>query len=145
MLIFPFNFFFFCIFAQSQQGELDSLNQKAQEILREADLNNRNSVELENTHINNDWKERIHNLESRVEALAGLAQHWEDFDKRIHTFENQLVRLDERQRNVDQVVRSRRHLEDTKNVVQVSDFLSLLFKIILRFCVEYYYTNDDAL
>lgn len=105
---------------QSQQGELDSLNQKAQEILREADITNRGQIEQENTQINRDWKGFITNLENRVEALAGLAQHWEDFDKRINTFENQLTRLDERQRNVDQVVRSRRHLEDTKNVVQVS-------------------------
>lgn len=59
----------------------------------------------------------------RIEALSGLAQHWEDFDKRIHTFENLLVRLDERQRNVDQLVRSRRHLEDTKNVIQVSEHI----------------------
>lgn len=111
---------------QSQQGELDSLNQKAQEILREADITNRSQIEQENTQINRNWKDIINNLENRVEALAGLAQHWEDFDKRIHNFENQLARLDERQRNVDQVVRSRRHLEDTKNVVQVSRNLFLV-------------------
>lgn len=127
---YPYNIYNFVFFrsilcfslTQSQQGELDSLNQKAQEILREADVNNRNCVEQENTQINRDWKETIHNLKNRVDALAGLAQLWEDYDKRIHTFENQLVRLDERQRNVDQVVRSRRHLEDTKHIVQVSQF-----------------------
>lgn len=96
------------------------MNQKAQEILREADINNRSNIEQENTQINRDWKDTVNNLENRIEGLTGLAQHWEDFEKRLHAFENQLVRLDERNRNVDQVVRSRRHLEDTKNVVQVS-------------------------
>lgn len=114
LIIFPFLNF------QSQQGELDLLNKKTQEILREADPINRSNIEQENTQINKDWKDVVDSLENRVEALAGLAQHWEDFDKRIHAFESQLTRLDERNRNVDQVVRSRRHLEDTKNVVQVS-------------------------
>lgn len=107
-------------FFQSQQGELDLLNAKAQDILRQADPINRSNIEQENTNINRDWNNLVHELENRVETLNGLGQHWEELDKRIHTFESQLARLDERNRNVDPVVRSRRHLEDTKNVIQVS-------------------------
>lgn len=95
------------------------LNQRAQELIRQADSVNRTNIEQENQQINTDWNNTINELEQRIEIITELAQHWEDFDKRVSLFENQLVRLDERNRNVDTVVRSRRHLEDTKNVVQV--------------------------
>lgn len=104
---------------QSQHGELDSLNQRAQDILRQADSINRTTIETDNTKVNSDWNNLVTDLENRIDNLSGLAEHWEEFDKRIHLFENQLVRLDERNRNVDAVVRSRKHLEDTKNVIQV--------------------------
>lgn len=122
---------------QSQQGELDSLNDKAQEILRQADTINHSNTEQENLNINKDWNDLVKNLENRLDTLAGLAKHWEDFDKTIHTFENQLIRLDERGQNVDQVVRSRRHLEDIKNVIQVSFFCCASWHIFINL----YYTN----
>lgn len=65
----------------------------------------------------------MNNLENRREALSTLAQHWEDFDHKYIAFENQITRLDERSRHVDPVVRSRRQLEDTKNVIQVTEII----------------------
>lgn len=116
------NFSHFVIFLsriQSHQGELDLLNERAREILRQADPVNRSRIEQQNTDINKNWSDLLNNLENRREALATLAQHWEDFDHKYLTFESQLTRLDERSRHVDPVVRSRRQLEDTKNVIQV--------------------------
>lgn len=107
------------MFSQSHQGELDLLNEKAREILRQADPVNRSKIEQQNTDINKDWSNLLNNLENRREALSTLAQHWEDFDNKYLAFESQVTRLDERSRHVDPVVRSRRQLEDTKNVIQV--------------------------
>lgn len=112
--------------SQAQNGELDTLNQRAQDILRQADSINRTQIESENTQINKDWKTTVYELENRIETLRELSEHWDEFDKRIHSFENKLVRLDERNRNVDAVVRSKQHLEDTKNVIQVSRTVLLL-------------------
>lgn len=105
---------------QAQNGELDTLNQRGQDILRQADSVNRTHIESENTEVNKDWKTIVYKLENRIETLRELSEHWDGFDKRIHSFENKLARLDERNRNVDAVVRSKQHLEDTKNVIQVS-------------------------
>lgn len=95
------------------------LNEKAREILRQADPVNRSKIEQQNTEINKSWTDLLNNLENRREALSILAQHWEDFDNKYLAFESQITRLDERSRHVDPVVRSRRQLEDTKNVIQV--------------------------
>lgn len=95
------------------------MNQHAQQIIRQADSTNRTTIEQENTTTNTEWKRIVSELETHIEILSELSEHWEDFDKRIHAFENQLARLDERNRNVDSVVRSRPHLEDAKSVVRV--------------------------
>lgn len=119
------------LFLQSQQGELDSLNQRVQEILRQADSENRTRIEQENTDVNSEWKRIVTELETRIDIFRDLSKHWENFDKRIREFENQLARLDERNRNVDSSVKSRQHLEETKNVVRVSKRRSLSFDYIL--------------
>lgn len=66
------------------------------------------------------WTQLVNNLESRRENFTSLAHHWEEFDKKINLVESQLVRIEERAKHVDPLVRSRRHLDDTKNVIQVS-------------------------
>lgn len=98
---------------------MDILNQQAQQIIRQSDSTNRTNIEEENTTINIEWKRIITELETHIDILRDLSRHWDEFDKRIQSFENQLQRLDERNRNIDTVVRSRPHLEDTKNVVRV--------------------------
>lgn len=102
-------------------------NQRSQDLVRQADSVSRTNIEHQTNQINSDWKNLVSDLENRIENLKGLSQHWEEFDKRIHLLENQLARLDERSRNVDSVVRSKRHLEDTKNVIQVSALYHRIF------------------
>lgn len=106
---------------QFKHNELEALNQRTQEILRKADATNHQQIEAETAQLNADWNKKLTDLENHIETIRGLCEHWQGFDKRVHSFENQLTRLDERNRNVDLVVKSKQHLDDTKNVYQVSD------------------------
>lgn len=97
------------------------MNERAHGILRQADPLNREHIEKQNIAINRDWTDLIDNFETRRDTLTTLSQHWEEFDNKLHSFENQIIRLEERSRHVDPVVRSRRQLEDTKHVIQVKN------------------------
>lgn len=99
---------------------MNHLNELAHAILRQADPVNRERIDRDHAALNADWAALIARFETRREALAALQQQWEDFENKLHAFETQTIRLDERTRNVDGVVRSRRQLEDTKHVIQVS-------------------------
>lgn len=96
----------------------------------------------------------MHSLEQRRDNLQQLAEHWDGFENGLHGWEKALGRLEDKFRNVDPTVRSRRHLEDTKNAIQVSAVTPTMFdghlvlgKIIhLRkfFCLRFvniYYTK----
>lgn len=96
------------------------MNQKATELLREADPKNRQKIEKENLEINAAWNKFINDLEGRRDKLNSVANQWDTFEKKLNSFENQIIRLEERSRHVELIVRSRRQLEDTKNVIQVS-------------------------
>lgn len=115
------------------------MNEKAAHILRQADPTNRERIEQQNTDINRDWRLVIDNFETRRDRLAVLAQHWEEFDNKLHAFENQIIRLDERTRHVDPVVRSRRQLEDTKHVIQVITCLFADDNLLINICVQQQY------
>lgn len=104
---------------QAQQSEIDLLNQRAQEILRQADQHNSQIIESKNTELNREWSDLLNNFENRRETLTTLAERWEEFEKQLHLFETTLIRLEERSKHVDPIVRSRRQLEDTKNAIQV--------------------------
>lgn len=105
---------------QSQRAELNQLNERAQAILRQADPPNRERIDAQNAGINGDWSAQVGRFEQRREQLTTLQQQWEQYENRVHAFENQVIRLEERAAHVDPVVRSRRQLEDTKHVIQVS-------------------------
>mgnify|MGYP004605405925 CR=1 FL=1 len=70
--------------------------------------------------MNRLWNELIRGLENRRDNLQGIAERWDDFENRLHNWEKSIGRLEDKLRNVDLIVRSRRHLEDTKNAIQVS-------------------------
>lgn len=110
------------------------MNEKAAHILRQADPTNRERIEQQNTDLNRDWRQVIDSFETRRDHLAVLAQHWEEFDNKLHAFENQIIRLEERARHVDPVVRSRRQLEDTKHVIQVIKFIIGSVQCAVFFC-----------
>lgn len=115
---------------QSQRPELNQLNERAQTILRQADPPNRERIDAQNAAINADWSAQVGRFEQRREQLIALQLQWEQYDNRVHAFENQVIRLEERAAHVDTLVRSRRQLEDTKHVIQVS--VNRSFKPISR-------------
>lgn len=89
-------------------------------MIREADARNRQLIEQDNTKLNRLWQELIASLEKRRDNLQSVADKWDDFENRLLSWEKALGRLSDKFRNVDPVVRSLRHLEDTKHAIQVS-------------------------
>lgn len=98
------------------------MNQRARELMRLADSMNHTEIDDEITKLNSDWNTRLNEVESRIETSTALCTHWEDFEKRIEVFENQLHILRERISNTDFVVKSKQHLFDTKHIYQVCLF-----------------------
>ena len=113
---------------QSQTSDITLANQQAQSLIREADARNRQIIEKDNSDLNRLWQELIKGLENRRDGLQNLAEKWDDFENRLHGWEKAIGRLQDKFRNVDPVVRSRRHLEDTKHAIQVSFSLFLMKK-----------------
>lgn len=105
---------------QSQNSDLGLVNQQAQSLIRQADARNRQLIEQDNAALNREWQDLVRSLEQRREHLQQLAEHWDSFENSLHGWEKALGRLEDKFRNVDPTVRSRRHLEDTKNAIQVS-------------------------
>ncbi|KAL5279677.1 hypothetical protein ACFFRR_003964 [Megaselia abdita] len=54
----------------------------------------------------------------KPELDSNLADNWDQLEDKLHALEKALERLEDKFRHVDSVVRSRRHLEETKNVIQ---------------------------
>lgn len=100
---------------------MDQLNQRAQELIKQADASNHNRIDNETAQLNGRWTKKLTELEANIEQLNVLSEHWQDFDKRIALFENQLTRLDERCQNVDTAIKSKQQLDDTKAIYQVSE------------------------
>lgn len=105
---------------QSQASDITLANQQAQGLLRQADSRNRQLIEQDNLELNRLWQDLISSLEQRRENLQSIAEEWDDFENKLLGWEKALGRLLDKFRNVDPVVRSRRHLEDTKHAIQVS-------------------------
>lgn len=106
---------------QSKQSKLNSLNQRAQELMRLADSANHTQIDDKISELNNEWNKKLNELENNIESLNVLSSHWQDFEKRIELLENQLNRLEEKISNTDFVVKSRQHLLDTKDIYRVSN------------------------
>lgn len=123
LLTFISNFVFYS--TQSKHSKLDSLNQRAQELMRLADSVNHTQIDDKISELNNDWTKKLNELESNIDKLNVLSSHWQDFEKRIELLENQLNRLEEKISNTDFVVKSRQHLLDTKDIYRVSNDYNL--------------------
>ena len=105
---------------QSQTSDITLANQQAQGLIRQADARNRQLIEQDNAELNRLWNELLKGLETRRDSLQSIAERWDEFENHLHSWEKAISRLGDKFRNVDPVVRSRRHLEDTKNAIQVS-------------------------
>uniref|UniRef100_A0A1A9ZET3 Uncharacterized protein n=1 Tax=Glossina pallidipes TaxID=7398 RepID=A0A1A9ZET3_GLOPL len=102
----------------SQTSDISLVNQQAQALIREADARNRQLIEQDNAQLNRLWQDLIKSLEQRLDKLQTIADKWDSFENRLLAWEKALSRLSDKFRNVDPVVRSRRHLEETKHVIQ---------------------------
>lgn len=103
-----------------KQSKLELLNQRAQEIKREADSVNHTQIDDETAQLNAAWNKKLADLQNHIDTLSVLCGHWKEFEKRVEQFEYQLTRLDERNRNIDAAIKSKQHLDDTKHIYQVS-------------------------
>lgn len=119
------------LFPQNQQFELDLLNERGQEVLRLADINNKKAIESQLSEINSEWRELVSGLEGRRDALEALSRHWEDLEAQWALIESRLTATEEKNKLVDTVVRSKQHLHDTVKVLEVSNNFSNMGKIII--------------
>ena len=75
-----------------------------------------------------DYKKLISGLEGRRDALEALSKHWEEFETRLNGAESQLSAIEEKNKLVDTTVRSKQHLLDSLEVLEVR-FLKIKFNI----------------
>lgn len=101
--------------------------------MRQADARNRQLIEQDNLELNRLWQDLIASLEKRRDNLQSVADKWDEFENRLLSWEKAIGRLSDKFRNVDPVVRSRRHLEDTKHAIQVSvsDVILIYYYFVL--------------
>lgn len=98
---------------------MESVNQRAQDLMRLADPLNHAQIDNEISALNSDWNKKLNELEKSIEKLAVLCNHWLEFEKRIELFQNKINRIEEKISNIDFAVKSRQHLLDTKDIYQV--------------------------
>lgn len=113
-------FFFPFLTKQFKQNKLELLNQRAQELIRQADSVNHTQIDEETAEVNSAWNKKLTDLQNHIDTLNVLCGHWQEFEKRVEQFENQLTRLDERNQNIDTAIKSKQHLDDTKHIYQVN-------------------------
>uniref|UniRef100_A0A1A9ZGA1 KASH domain-containing protein n=1 Tax=Glossina pallidipes TaxID=7398 RepID=A0A1A9ZGA1_GLOPL len=101
---------------KSQTSDISLVNQQAQALIREADARNRQLIEQDNAQLNRLWQDLIKSLEQRLDKLQTIADKWDSFENRLLAWEKALSRLSDKFRSADPVVRSRRHLEETKHM-----------------------------
>lgn len=112
---------------------MELFNQRGQEIKRQADSINHTQIDDETIQLNNAWNKKLADLQNHLDTLNVLCGQWQEFEKRVEHFENQLIRLDERNRNIDTAIKSKQHLDDTKHIYQVSAVLKIVdFLLFLR-------------
>lgn len=99
---------------------METLNQRAQELMRLADPVNHTQIDDEITDLNSDWQKKLQELENHIETLTVLSNHWHDFEKRIELLQSKFNRLEEKISSTEFVVKSKKHLLDTKDIYQVS-------------------------
>ncbi|XP_014483634.1 PREDICTED: nesprin-1 isoform X6 [Dinoponera quadriceps] len=103
---------------QNQQFELDLLNDRGREVLQLADGSNRKAIESQLSEISSEWRELVSGLEGRRDALEALSRHWEDLEAQWALIETRLNAIEEKNKLIDTVVRSKQHLHDTVKALE---------------------------
>lgn len=120
---------------------MDLLNERGQEVLRLADINNKKMIESQLSEINSEWRELVSGLEGRRDALEALSRHWEDLEAQWTLIETRLTVTEEKNKFIDTVVRSKQHLHDTVKTLEVSKFFKYDKIIIFLLKKSYTYNN----
>lgn len=107
------------------------MNERGQEVLQLADTNNKKAIELQLSEISLEWHELISGFEGRRNALDALSQHWEDLETQWALVETRLTAIEEKNKLIDTVIRSKQHLHDTVKALEVSNAFYNIINIIL--------------
>lgn len=108
---------------QSKQSKLETLNQRAQELMRIADSINHAHIDDEISDLNSDWKKKLDELENTIQTQTVLSNHWQDFEKQCELLEKKLNHLEEKVASTKleiSNIKSKQHVLDTKDIYQVS-------------------------
>nr|XP_022915902.1 nesprin-1 isoform X7 [Onthophagus taurus] len=141
---------------QNQQGELDLLLERVNELIKRADKINKQNIGLQSSAVSNEWYSLISDLESRRDTLTKLAQVWETFEGRFQHFEGLLVGLEEKSKHIDLIIRSKQHVTSTIQNIEIlqseadsinpyQEEVTQLSKTVLLFLGECSSTSADAL
>lgn len=87
--------------------------------MRLADANNKKAIESQLSEISSEWRELVSGLEGRRDALEALSRHWEDLEAQWALIETRLNAIEEKNKLIDTVVRSKQHLHDTVKALEV--------------------------
>ncbi|XP_046474495.1 muscle-specific protein 300 kDa isoform X6 [Neodiprion pinetum] len=98
---------------QNQQFELDLLNERGREVLDQADSANKSIIETQLSATTLEWRDLVSGLEGRRNTLEALSRHWEELEAQWSQVEARLNANDERNKLIDNIVRSKQHLIDT--------------------------------
>ncbi|XP_044734627.1 nesprin-1 [Chrysoperla carnea] len=103
---------------QNQQLDVDLLNERASEIMKQADSSNRERIQRETADVTSEWTTLISSLEARRDVLSSLASRWEEFEALWQAFESALISCEEKSKHVDTVVRSQPHIIEAHNTLK---------------------------
>ncbi|XP_052120036.1 muscle-specific protein 300 kDa isoform X1 [Frankliniella occidentalis] len=102
----------------AHQSDVDLLNERARELTRLADAANRAHVEQQIAAVNREWEEVVSGVEGRRDALARLAQQWEQFDASWVALEAKVGDAEDTAHHLDLVVRSKAQLRESTKTLQ---------------------------
>lgn len=95
------------------------LQERAKEILKQADERNRKNIQIQSEEVSEEWSKLVDGLESRRDTLTQLAQVWETFEGRWQNFESLITGIEERAKHIDTVVRNKDHVNLTIRNIEV--------------------------
>ncbi|KAK6636175.1 hypothetical protein RUM43_009828 [Polyplax serrata] len=99
----------------NQTPELESLNEKGNEIIKRADATGKDKYKKELKKINEEWQKLCTDLEGRREALNNIAQLWEQFETYLQKFDSNLSKAEERVKLIETAVRSKSQEDEARN------------------------------
>lgn len=100
--------------------DVDLLNERAEEIIKQADQSNKDRISSEAAEVSGEWAHLLSDLQSRRDILSQLASRWEEFEAVWQQFENAVTTCEDKSKHIDTVVRSKPHIIDANAAVKVN-------------------------